>query len=108
MVFADRQTDLFFWITTVLKLISVNKVQIYLSLTVEENICCRACSNLLAVLLESPPFTKTPPRSYKNIHAQLSMKFFWLINVKMPTVVGILTLLSRKNSIQGFFELDKN
>ena len=26
---------------------------------------------------------------------QLSMKFFLLINVKMPTVVGILTFMSR-------------
>ena len=30
---------------------------------------------------------------------QLSMKFFLLINVKMPTIVGILTLMSGKNSI---------
>ena len=27
---------------------------------------------------------------------QLSMKFFLLINVKMPTIVGILTFISRK------------
>ena len=33
---------------------------------------------------------------------QLSMKFFLLINVKMPTIVGILTFMSRKNSIPGF------
>ena len=32
---------------------------------------------------------------------QLSMKFFLLINVKMPTIVGILTFISRKNSIIG-------
>ena len=32
---------------------------------------------------------------------QLSMKFYPLINVKMPTIVGILTLMSGKNSIQG-------
>ena len=32
---------------------------------------------------------------------QLSMKFFLLINVKMPTNVGILTFMSRKNSILG-------
>ena len=31
--------------------------------------------------------------------AQLSMKFFLLINVKMPTIVGILTFMSWKNSI---------
>ena len=30
---------------------------------------------------------------------QLSMIFFLLINVKMPTIVGILTFISGKNSI---------
>ena len=35
---------------------------------------------------------------------QLSMKFFLLINVKMPTVVGILSFMSWKNSILGLFE----
>ena len=30
---------------------------------------------------------------------QLSMKFYLVINVKMPTNVGILTFMSRKNSI---------
>ena len=35
---------------------------------------------------------------------QLSMKFFLLINVKMPTIVGILTFMSRKNSIISLFE----
>ena len=29
---------------------------------------------------------------------QLSMKLFLLINVKMPTIVGILTFMSGKNS----------
>ena len=29
------------------------------------------------------------------------MKFFLLINVKMPTIVGILTFMSRKNIILG-------
>ena len=32
---------------------------------------------------------------------QLSMDFFLLINVKMPTIVGILTFMSRKNIILG-------
>ena len=32
---------------------------------------------------------------------QLSMKFFVLVNVKMPTVVGILTFMSGKNCILG-------
>ena len=32
---------------------------------------------------------------------QLRMKFFLLINVKMPLIVGILTFMSWKNSILG-------
>ena len=32
---------------------------------------------------------------------QLSMKFFLLINVKMSTIVGILTSMSGKNTILG-------
>ena len=35
---------------------------------------------------------------------QLSMEFFLLINVKMPTIVGILTFVSGKNSILGLSE----
>ena len=35
---------------------------------------------------------------------QLSMKCFLLINVRMPTIVGILTFMSRKNSIICLFE----
>ena len=38
---------------------------------------------------------------------QLSMKFFLLINVKMPTIVGILTFMSGKNSILGLSEPQK-
>ena len=38
---------------------------------------------------------------------QMSMKFFLLINVKMPTFVGILTFMSRKNSILGLCEPKK-
>ena len=38
---------------------------------------------------------------------QLSMKFFLLINVKMPTIVGILTFMNRKNSILGLSESEK-
>ena len=39
--------------------------------------------------------------------AQVSMKFFLLINVKMPTIVGILTFISRKNSILVLPEPEK-
>ena len=37
----------------------------------------------------------------------LSMNFFLLINVKMPTIVGILTFRSGKNSILGLPEPKK-
>ena len=36
------------------------------------------------------------------------MKFFLLINVKMPTIVGILTFMNRKNNILGLSEPEKN
>ena len=35
---------------------------------------------------------------------QLRMKFFLLMNVKMPTIVGILTFTSEQNSILGLSE----
>ena len=35
---------------------------------------------------------------------QLGIKFSQLINVKMPTVVGIFTFMSRKNTILGLSE----
>ena len=38
---------------------------------------------------------------------QLSLKFFLLINVKMPTIVGILIFMSRKNSILSLSEPKK-
>ena len=38
---------------------------------------------------------------------QLSMKFFLLTNVNMPTIAGILTFISGKNSIIGISEPEK-
>ena len=48
-------------------------------------------------------------RGYKHFSCstQLIMKFFLLINVKMPTIVGILTFMSRKNSIPCLSEIKK-
>ena len=51
------------------------------------------------------------PRGYKTFSScstQLSMKFFLLINVKMPTIVGTLTFMSRKNSILGLSASEKS
>ena len=50
------------------------------------------------------------PRGYKKISCstQLSMKFFLLNNVKMRTVVGILTFMSGKNNIPGLSEPEES
>ena len=49
------------------------------------------------------------PRGYKNksCTTQLSMNFFLLINVKMPTVIDILIFMTRKNSILRLSEPEK-
>ena len=47
------------------------------------------------------------PRLKKSCLTQLSRTFFLLIDVKMPTIVGILTFMSRKNSIIGLSEQEK-
>ena len=53
--------------------------------------------------------SKARPRGYKTFFIiHLSMKFFLLINVKMPTIVGILTFMSGKNSILGLSEPKKD
>ena len=48
------------------------------------------------------------PMIYYFFHAQLIMKFFLLINVKTPIVVGILTFTSGINTILGFSEPKKS
>ena len=54
-----------------------------------------------AHLWEKGGMTMIWPRGYKknSCSAELSMKVFLAINVKMPTSVGILILMSRKTSI---------
>ena len=54
---------------------------------------------------ETVPLEQCGPEVLKkSCSTQLSMKFFLLINVKLPTIVGILTFMSRKKSIPGLFE----
>ena len=52
----------------------------------------------------------TRPRGYTTFFMLYSVEheFFLLINVKMPTVVGILTFMSRKNSILGVYDPKKS
>ena len=54
-------------------------------------------------------YLKTGPEVIKlfSCSTQLSMKFFSLINIKMPTIVGILTFMSGKDSILGVYEPEK-
>ena len=64
---------------------------------------------VLMLFLKVFPFNQTGSEVIKNFcSTQLSMKFFLLINVKMPTVVGILTVNSRKNSIICLSEPEKS
>ena len=60
------------------------------------------------VLLDTPGILPGP-KVIKNFSCstQLSMKFFLLINVKMPTMVGIFTFMSGKNSILGLSQPEK-
>ena len=53
--------------------------------------------------------TESCPEGIKHFSCstQLSMKFFLLINVKMPTIIGILTFISGANSILGLAEPKK-
>ena len=57
----------------------------------------------ILVMIEGPKVIK--PFSCST---QLSMKVFLLINIKMPTIVGILTVMSGKNSILGLSESKKD
>ena len=56
-----------------------------------------------------PPNMQIKPQVIKcfSCSTQLSMKFFLLININMPTTFGILTLMSGKNSILGLSEPEK-
>ena len=51
----------------------------------------------------------TRPQGYKTFFMLSSgeHEFFKVINVKIPTVVGILTFMNRKNSILGLSETEK-
>ena len=61
-------------------------------------ICCRQ--------RRSP--SKTWPQGYKTFFMLNSTEqFFLLINVKMPTIIDILTFMSEKNSILGLSEPKK-
>ena len=61
-------------------------------------------------LTDRPDMTLDVYRGRKTtiqLQQQLSFKLFMLINVKMPTIVGILTVMSRNNSILGLTKPEK-
>ena len=61
---------------------------------------------LFCAVLLSHAWMRSGPEVIKlfSCSTQLSMKFFPLIDVKMPTIVGILTCMSGKNNILGLHE----
>ena len=67
-------------------------------------------TNLLQVTLFYPSRSNPGPEIIKllSCSTHVSMKIFLLINVKMPTIVGILTFISRKNSFLGLPEPEKS
>ena len=70
--------------------------------------CALQTVNLTIIPGHEATTSTTGPEVIKSsCSTQLSMKFFMLINVKMPTIVGILTLISRKISILGLSEPEK-
>ena len=60
----------------------------------------------MGTISEGPCNKRPGPEVIKlfSCSTQLSMKFSPLINVKMPTIVGILTCMSGKNNILGLTE----
>ena len=62
------------------------------------------CTYMYLYCITHPIYAKFWPRGYKSLSwsNQLSMKFIMLINVKMPTIVGILTFMSMVNTISEF------
>ena len=78
------------------------------------NLIVQNDKRMVSKLGEKPHFAKimvisSGPEVIKlfSCSTQLSMKFFLLINVKMPTMVGILTFMSEKNNILGLSEPKK-
>ena len=57
------------------------------------------------ILVQIVQFTDWP--ELFSCSAQLSIKNFLLVNVKMPTIVGILTFMGGKNNIVGLSEPEK-
>ena len=64
---------------------------------------------LLPMVASGSAVSKPGPEVIKlfSCSTQMSMKFSPLIYVKMPTIVGILTCMSGKNSILGLSEPKK-
>ena len=61
----------------------------------------------ITIITISIQLHETKPRSYEKLLLFLLSIFFLLINVKMLTIVGILTFMCRKHSILGLSEPDK-
>ena len=56
----------------------------------------------------TPEYPRPEVIIFFSYSTQLSMKFFLLINIKMPTIVGILMFISRKNFMVTFALQEKS
>ena len=72
--------------------------------------CEKKIVNVSKFILQYKRVLRDGPKVIKlfSCSPQLSMKFFMLINVKMPIIVSILTFMSRKNGILGRSEPEKS
>ena len=75
-----------------------------------ESVSCSSTEVLQSKTWTGIVFLKPGPELIKlfSCSTPLSMNFLLLINVKMPTVVGILTFMSGKNRILGLSEPKKS
>ena len=62
------------------------------------------CNKLVVIVAAS---RRSGPIVIKLFHSQLDMKFILLINVKMATIVGILTFIGRINKTLECFKQEK-
>ena len=67
-----------------------------------------SCSTQLRMKFVLPMKIKYQQFKRSAYTAELSMKFFLLINIKMPTNVGILIFISRKNFMLNWVEYEKS
>ena len=82
---------------------------IWIQISVASSVILALCSQSVCWLHISSEFSKLGPQPdlAEFMLNSAEHDFFLLINVEMPTIVGILTFMNRKNSIIGLSEPGK-